>query len=882
MSFKTWMETVGTEMLRNLPDTINSFSTLSKTTVTSLMKNMKLDKIEIGSLINRLSGFSIGNNYGASSIGTLNTLNKEVLVELFRDSSLRLNNLYNGANSAGLALDSMVDVLSSEIEKIEKDINDLEIFINNYEYISGKDDLYNANYIEKFDSSLYDYSYDGSNFTIPDRDNAPFVNGGNYFIDTISGILKMGNSYSNKNVMNNIKSISIASNYENYITTNSDFYNLFNDNLKDSWNLTVKSPIVLTSNIINYLKYLNYDYSRINGAQTAIEVELVSGINIDTIRLNPNLGNGLQLLQVVAYNPPNTNSSNVNSDDSYNLLLSQPKNLDSKLEISFDKRIINKFIFIFNQSSYIRAKISPITSELNSKIIQSFINQRLDERSKKFSLMQDLVYWHFKRNNTVNGLSKNKNAENDYYSYRFPKDLNEYSKMISDEIFKANNFDLSDRNKLFNSPVFKNLFYNIVSNLDANYSSIYSNYFIESSITKNPQRALGYPGNIMQGNSNDISDQKYQFYQQPTSFGTVQNAVVDLLTKENPDCYEYIFSLKSIEFLESDSLNINKSCFVSRKIPINGQILAVKSRAEVVKSSVNNEATNFNLNNLLSYELSISNKETPSNELDWVPIAFNSTTTIDSEVVFFDTTDFSAQLRFRALSGSIALFKDGLRCSADKYSFNTVSNKVTITDTSLFAPASIFCVSYTLDTVMYDPYEIDFIKYNLYEDITKNYGDNSGPGQSFTKNDSNRSINLEYTPYINESYLPNATYGQTIGTVFRGAGAGYSPVKVLLSDGTYAINITNYTNTQYSARFYDTNLTLFIQSGKNITFNKVINSDFKVFYEYVPYNLRFRLIMRKNIPNLDTPAKADSVLLKIKTVTFDSNYNRLTSVAKNS
>ena len=540
-------------MLRNLPDTINSFSSLSKTTVTSLIKNMKVDKIEIGSLIQKLSGFSSGNNFAASAIGPLSNLSKEVLVELFRDSSLRLNNLYNGANSAGLALNSMIDVLSSEIEKIEKDINNLETFINNYEYISGKDDLYNTNYIEKFDSSLYDYSYDGSNFVIPDRDNAPFVNGGNYFIDTVSGILKMGNSYSNKNIMNNIKSINIASNYANYITTDSDFNNLFNDNLKDSWNLTIKSPIVLTSNIINYLQYLNYDYSKINGAQTAVEVELVSGINIDTIRLNPNLGNGLQLLQIVAFNPPNTNSSNLNAAESYNLLMSTPKNLDSTLEISFDKRIINKFIFIFNQSSYIRTKMTPITSELNSKNIQSFINERLNERSKKFSLMQDLVYWHFKKNNTVNGLSKNPNGENEYYSYRFPKDLNEYSKMISDEIFKANNFDLSDRGRLFNSPIFKNLFYNIVSNLDSNYSNIYSNYFIESSVSKNPQQTLAYPGNMMQGNSNNISDQKYQFYTQSSSYGNAQDAVSNLLTKESPDCYEYIFSLKSIEFLEGNS-----------------------------------------------------------------------------------------------------------------------------------------------------------------------------------------------------------------------------------------------------------------------------------------------------------------------------------------
>ena len=876
------METVGTEMLRELPDTINSFSSLSKTTVTSLIKNMKVDKIEIGSLISRLSAFSVGNNFAASVIGTLTPLNKEVLVELFRDSSLRLSNLYSGANSAGLALDSIVDVLSSEIEKIEKDINDLEIFINNYEYISGKDDLYNSNYIEKFDNNLYDYSYDGSNFAIPDRDNAAFVDGGNYFIDTVSGMLKMGNYYTNKNVINNINSIKTVSNYGNYITTDSDFNNLFNDNLKDSWNLTIKSPIVLTSNIINYLKYLNYNYSNINGAQTAVEVEFTSPINIDTIRINPNLGNGLQLLQIVAFNPPNTPSSNSNTAESYNLLLSAPSMLDSRLEISFEKKIINKFIFIFNQSSYIRTKTTPITSELNSKMIQSFINERLNERSKKFSLMQDLVYWHFKRNNTVNGLSKNFNMDNEYYSYRFPVDLNDYSKMISNEMFKASNIDLEDRNKLFGSPIFKNLFYNIISNLDTNYSNIYSNYFIESSMTKNPQQTLAYPGSMLQGSSNNLSDQKYQFYEQSRSFGTSQDAIVDLLTKESEDSYEYIFSLKSIEFLESTSSSSNKSCFVSRKIPMNGQVLAVKGRAEVLKGATSTAMPNLNLNTLLSYELSISNKETPNMESDWVPMALNSGAAIDSEIAFFDTTDFSAQLRFMALNGSVTLYKDGLRCNPSEYSFNSTSNKISIIDRSIFVPSSIFCVSYTLDTITYNPYEIDFIKYNLYEDITKNYGNNSGPGQQFTKTDSNRSINLEYIPYINETYLNNCTYGSTIGTTFRGAGTGYSPVKILLSDGTYAVNMTNYTNTQYSATFYDTNLTLFIQNGKNITFNKVINSAFKVFYEYVPYNLRFRLIMRKNVPNLDIPAKADSVLLKIKTATFDSNYDKLTSIAKNS
>jgi hypothetical protein len=882
MSSKIWMGIAGTNMLNNLPNTINTYSNLSRSTVTSLIRNMKVDKVEIGSLISRLSGYSSGNNFAASAIGQLSTLTKEVLVELFRDCSLRLSNLYSGANSAGLAIDSMVSILSSEIEKVEKDINDLELFINNYEFISGKDDLYNQNYIEKFDTSLYNYNFDGSNFSIPDRDNSFFPSNGNYFIDSISGICKMGNSYSNKNIINNIQSIKVVSNYETYTTTDSDFANLFNDNLQDSWNITIKTPNVLTANIINYLKYLNYNYSNINGAQTAIEVNLISPINIDTIRLNPNLGNGLQLLQIVAFNPANTESSNNNTSESYNLLLSNPIVLDSRLEISFDKKMINKFIFIFNQSTYIRNKLVPMTSELNSKLIQSFVDQRLNERSKKFSLNQDLVYWHFKRKNTVNGLSKNKNMDNEYYSYRFPADLNDYSRMISDEIFRANNFNLEDRERLFNSPVFKNLFYNIVSNLDNDYFNIYSNYYVEAPVSKNPQQTLNYPGYIQQNNSNNISDQKYQFYEQSRSYGTAQNAVRDLLTKESSDYYEYIFSLKSIEFLEIDSTNVNKSCFVSRKIPVDGQILAVKAKASVIESSISTAINNINLNSPISYELSISNEESPVSESSWTPIALNNSSFIDSEVVFLDTSDFTAALRFKATIGSIILYKDGIRCSANAYSFNSASNKVALLDRSIFSPNSIFCVSYILNSDIYNPYEIDFVKNNLYKDITKNYGDNSGPGQMFMRTDLNRSVSLEHTPYINQNYLQNSTYSPNIGTIFNGSGSSYNPVKIQLSDGSYAVNITNYTNNQYSSSFYNTNLTLFIQNGKNITFNRNINSSFRVFYEYAPYNLRFRFIMRKNIPNINIPGKADSILLKMKTATSNLHYNKLTSISKNS
>ena len=42
----------------------------------------------------------------------------------------------------------------------EKDIKNLETFIDNYEFISGKDDLYTFSHIEKFDNLNNSYIFD--------------------------------------------------------------------------------------------------------------------------------------------------------------------------------------------------------------------------------------------------------------------------------------------------------------------------------------------------------------------------------------------------------------------------------------------------------------------------------------------------------------------------------------------------------------------------------------------------------------------------------------------------------------------------------------------------------------------------------------------------
>lgn len=868
-------------MINTLPESFNTFFTFNKKTVSSLIKEMKLDKTDINALASRLNSGQKYGDFNGVQVAKYAQIEREPVAEFFRESAMRIKRLYNASNASGLILDSIVSVISSEIEKVENDINDLELFINNYEFIAGKDDLYNSNYIEKFDNLFNDYKFDGYNFSISDRDNVPFPKNGNVFIDSANGVMKIGIDQVPKNVIRNIKSINITNNYSNYITTDSDFKNLFNDTLVDSWNITIKSPTILNSTLSDYSKYITYSDSTNFGATTAVEIEFHSAIDIDSIKLIPNLGSDLQLKQVVVFDATKSNSSNVATGVNYVNLLDDQKVLNNKLELNFNTLVVNKVIFIFNQTSYTRSKKTPISSELNSKAMQSFIDQRLNERKNRFSVIQDIAYWYFKRRYSIDGLKTNKSSDIEYYSNKFPDTLKSYLKYVEDEIFKASNLELNDRELFTTSPIFIELIKNMMNYIGFDSKFYDSTYFVESNSKSRSNGVINYSGFLSNRSSDLLNDPKMQFYYNTIEMGSIGAALKQMLTQESEDSYEYNFSLKSIEFSKTNTGNLNKACFVSRKIPTDGQVLGVKAKLESLDNIVVSTNSNFDLKAGISYELSISNTDTPSSEADWFPLAFNDSSTIDSEVVFFDVTNYSYKPRFTPRQDSIILFKDGKIVSPFKYRYTLSSGIFELLDTSVYSPTSTFCIGYTINDSLYDPFELDFIKNNLYKESVKQYSSINGMGQVFGKTNADATIKLDYIPYINSTSRENANYDKFYGTIFTDNSTGYSPVKVKLADGSFATNLTNYSNSAQSVSFFGANSIQFIQNGKSIVFNKYINTSFTVYYEYIPNSVRFRLIMRKNIPNIDMTGKADTVLLKIKTVHFDPYYDKLNYISKN-
>jgi hypothetical protein len=74
--------------------------------------------------------------------------------------------------------------------------------------------------------------------------------------------------------------------------------NLFDGQQSKVWSVSVKSPVILSSLPVDIEKYISYDYSYLLGAKTILELELNRNTEMDSIKISPNLSDGLTLMQV--------------------------------------------------------------------------------------------------------------------------------------------------------------------------------------------------------------------------------------------------------------------------------------------------------------------------------------------------------------------------------------------------------------------------------------------------------------------------------------------------------------------------------------------------------------------------------------------------------
>lgn len=880
-----------------LPSIINTLSTGSQESINSLITEIKSSKQDVSSLINRLSSFRLNSNFSPVNFNAFDQINRQVLVDVFRDVDLRIRSYYSSVNVISLFINSIIDVYSSEIKKIEKDINNLEYFINNYEFISGKDDLFNSNYLEKFDNFMNDYRADGYNFVLTDRDGNNFDESGNGFIDTKLGLFKIGKKVYRKNSIDFVENYSIKSNYDSYITSASDFNSTLNESPQDSWNVTLKSPFIITSKISEYLKYIKYPTTNISGAQTAVEINFSSGQTIDSIIIEGGHGEGLQLLQVVLFSGVDEKKFTTNNyseegeledfptivpDIDYGTsgefgILSAPRLISGLTEVSFAKKSVNKVVLLFNQPTYTRTENLPLFTELTSKelyntssLIKKIKNQNTDK-------LQNLAYNFFLKNNSYKQTSKNAYSKvNDYYSYKYPIINNNlfsinYEKNYVNENFSFNLTDALPNNLITN--LFKNMLSNSINdkgeifekstfiNSDTNINSVFN-------FTKTNFLPIQNTNNIIFNSNIKPSYVKYW----------KQDLLKGLVSSERPNLYEYSFSIRNISFCETELNEYSKSCFVSKKINFNGYPLAIKASLIKNNNEFNILDSKLDLKYPLSYELSISNKDIISSEQDWIPLVESGVDKIYSEVLFFDQQSYTAKTRFPFKKDTFLLYCEGVLVNVKEYKILN-NNAVSILN---MKQSSTYVCSYDIDLNLYNVDYVDFFRLNLIDETIKSSSANGYSNETFNGTDALNSIQLKNLPYINTKNISNAIYSPLIGTIFQGSESGYTPIKIKMPDGSIAINLTNYTGTKDFPEFRDSNsLYFFVQNGKQISFNKKVEGEIVVFYDYLADTIRFRLIIRKNISSTTYTGAVDCVLLKAKTKNYDPYYDKLTKTISN-
>lgn len=878
-------------MNKFLPSLINTLSNNSQSNIYSLIKEIKTSKQDLSSLISRLNSFRADANFSPTNFGAFAEMNKQVFIDIFRDIDLRIKSYYSSINIVNLFINSTIDVFSSEIEKIENDIRLLESYIDNYEYLSGKDDLFNSSYVEKFDNFMNDYRSDGYEFTLTDRDQHSFDAQGNGFIDTNLGVFKIAQKTFTKNSLDFVESYSVDSNYSYYVTSDTGVQSIFNNIYTDSWSVTAKSPVRLTSQLSNYIKYIPYSTANIFGAQTALEIIFSVPQSMDSIVINPSGGNGLQLLQVVLFSNINENEFSINnyseeydeqvanditilnSDNQFGVL-SAPKSLNGRTEIMFSRKNVKKVILIFNQPNYFKTENTPLANEINSKNIYNTAKIIKQIKNNNTDKLQSLVYNLFLKKNSFRQTSKNSYSKiNDYYSYKYPIKNNNFLSVNYQKKYISNFFDTNSIDSIQTGGItelFKNIFIDSIGDKNEIFEkSVFVNTDGNINSVFNFTKPMFLP--IQNSNNYIMNGQTDPASTSPWKDKTLRN----LSSVENPNFYEYNFSIQSIDFCESGLAQLDKACFVSKKINFNGYPLAIKSKLIKAENEFSMLDSKIDLKYPISYELSICNKDIPAREEDWIPIVESGIEKINSEVLFFDEQTYQASTRFPLKKDTFLLYKNGKLVKTSDYKISEDNSIILFS----LEKNSVYCCTYSIDLSLYNVDYVDFFRLDLLDETLKSSSTSGYSNEIFNGTDGLNRIQLKNIPYVNNKEIDKAIYSPLIGTIFQGSQAGYVPIKIQMPDGSIAINLTNYTGSKEFPQFKETNsLYYFIQNGKNIIFNKPVNGEIVVFYDYLADTIRFRLIIRKNIPDTIYSGSADLVILKAKTKNYDPYYDKLTKV----
>lgn len=872
-------------MKNKLPSFIETYSFGSRKIYSDLIVEAKKDKRSIAEIAKKLSNSSALNRYAGIGIQPYSNGNIDTFIDFFRNVNIETTNYFDALNSVGATLNSMIDVLGSEVGKLEKNIRELEIYVDNFSFISGEDDLFNGSFVETFSDDSNIYKNDNYFERYKDRNNAYFLGNEVAMVDVVSGTMKNGNSFLTTQKNPSIKNY--INNYSSYISSSSSIENVFSDNSFKSWNVTIKCPSILKSRISDFQSDVGYDYSSINGANASMSFEFDSAQMINCIRVAPNMGTDFQLVQVVLY-PGNIEQG------SQTRVLSSPLLVDSVKDVSFDQRLVKSVKLIFNQPRYKRVQLTASASEQQAKVFNDYINTIRLARRNSHDKLQDIVYSYFLRRNTIAYDNTNPNYVQTMYTYRYPCSETEpvygsLSEFLSD---KKSFVELDAKNKFSSTNPVSIFVESIVSYVMGSKYRMSPSVYISTKNSFNPLKVsdVDHNGFLPISGYRQPHSQAMQGEQQAIATSGLSDLQGALFVNNDVNgSYEYSMSIKSIKFgsitntsnsnsLVGNNVRQNKTFFVSRRIPTGGYIGALKIKSSYfIPESFN---SNLDMKKTASIEYSVTVASDSSEDSAWVPILPYGEDYIEAELLIPSLANGRCRLRFAAVFSSLVIYENGKKISNTRFAVDGTSFGRIVTITS-FDPAKTYTASYKVDSQITDPNLVDFSLLSGQSFYTRTIFDSNGTGEMLsTQGSENRAV-MTYDPYIDYSkFASEYSYSSFTGMNYSGISQQYHPVQVKLENGTNAINLTNYlpnTNIKYEIPSLGGSQTYYIQQGKYLVFNKPVKN-FRAIYDYVPENLRYKVVIRNFSDDTESSAYVDNIVLKYHIKKTDGFSNKLLKV----
>lgn len=798
-----------------LNDFIDSLSKRQQSRVAYLLEEAKLGKEDLPQIAERLSELDDFVPLFVNTVRQYDLIKSQGFFTNLRDSESRVAEIYEVSNLVSLLIDSHQQVLLSEAKALEDELIALDKEAQNYSFLLSDNGAFDFAYLETFSDNL---GRDDLVTSISDRASLAFGPLEVASVNAAEGVLILPQNLSTSYSLN-------ASIVEGNVTSMLNNMNVGATTIAGTqgWRASVDASAPITSGTPLAEGQV--------GAQVVIEYRLPESSPASEIKISPFADAVQTLVQVHIY--PGDDETGREQ------LMSSPVELDRQYTLHFPMRSVKRFKIVLNQPIYNRVSQFANTEDEYREAYER-VQRKLKEINDTYNVSQEPTFNRLYQM-VMNFLRKGK---------PFPRGSN---------VFRTDQ-PLTLHTSL-SGPMHPN-------SLSALLGGRWNSRSLWRGVTRSP---------VSSPNQFELETVMLRlFHEQSDIFNMLTRREVEefnswLSTKGLYDpegvittplkriyneafVYRYNFGIANVS-IGVESVGY-KGFWVSTPFDSDGDFGEVR-----IKTAEDNyRATNTDLGNnvLTSVEYSVTNRSNPSAEDDWIPILPIGQSFVESERVYPDSTG-RCRFRFGADgTADIVVYKNGYPLEVNPNSdWMYDKNRQGIVGVRLpvrsYTTEDIITVRYT---TVRDYTTISFEAEGFTEAPLVTAYDELGAGEGFSTTIGRNEVQLSHVPFIDENSLRTSNYNSSFGLT------PYQPITVRLSDGTVPINLTNYKTGAQASLPLDGYY--YIHSGKTLIFNKPIDSNFRVYYQYLKNNVRVRVVMRCNSRDYVSP-KVDFYHLKAKT-----------------